>query len=68
MSAPRQSKVSEQPNPFLDLTELATRWRCHRATAYRRMKRFGIRPTKLSQRSILFRVSDIALVEKASLS
>jgi hypothetical protein len=62
MNATQRAQMSQAP--FLDLYELGHRWRCHRATAYRRMKRFGIKAVKLSQRSVLFALKDVLRVEK----
>jgi ABC-type transport system involved in Fe-S cluster assembly fused permease/ATPase subunit len=56
-------KELKQPT-FADLDELSLRWHCHRQTAKRRMRRFGVKAVKLSERSVLFRMSDIARVEK----
>ena len=49
--------------PFFDLDQLGDRWHCHRLTAYRRLQRLGIKPVKLSDRSLLFRMSDIVQIE-----
>jgi hypothetical protein len=48
---------------YLDNDELGDRWRCHPKTAYRRMISFGAKPMKLSQRSVLFRMSDVEKLE-----
>jgi hypothetical protein len=58
-----QQRAREFNPTFLDLDELGLRWHCHRMTAYRRMKRLGVKPMKLSTRQVLFRLSDIARVE-----
>lgn len=59
----RPLKEPKQAQAFFDLTELGTRWHCHRMTAYRRLQQHGIRPIKLSARSLLFRASDIERIE-----
>lgn len=60
--------VGETEAPaFYDLDQLGERWHCDRMTAYRRALRFGVRPFKPSERAVLFRASDIALVENNSI-
>jgi hypothetical protein len=48
---------------YLTCEELGERWRCHPKTAQRRMIRFGVKPTKLSRRSVLFRLTDVEKIE-----
>jgi hypothetical protein len=58
------NRVAEPIKPaYLDSEELASRWRCHVATARRRMKKFGIRPLRLSKRSVLYRMTDVERLE-----
>jgi hypothetical protein len=54
--------------PFLNCEELGIRWRCHPRTAFRRMERLGVKPMKLTQRSLLFRMTDITRIEDACLT
>jgi hypothetical protein len=49
---------------YLTGEEVAERWRCCVATVFRRLRKFGVKPMKLSQRSCLFRAADIIKVER----
>jgi hypothetical protein len=62
---PLQQRPSREApkQAFFDLKQLGTRWHCHHMTAYRRLLRLGVRPVKLSGRSVLFRTSDIERIE-----
>jgi hypothetical protein len=53
---------------FLSPQELGERWRCHQITARRRLERHGVMPMKLSERSILYRMSDVTRIERACLT
>jgi hypothetical protein len=59
----RNLQQKELKPPFFDLDQLGERWHCHRLTAYRRLQRLGVKPIKLSDRSLLFRMSDIVQIE-----
>jgi hypothetical protein len=65
MSAQQHNLRKELSPPFFDLDQLGARWHCHRLTAHRRLQRFGIKPLKLSGKSVLYRMSDIVRIEDA---
>jgi hypothetical protein len=55
---------SEALRALLTDKELAIRWKIKSPkTAVRRMKRFGVRPIKLTRRCILYRWSDVLRIE-----
>jgi hypothetical protein len=64
MSIQRNPQKELNP-PFFDLDQLGARWHCHRLTAHRRLQRFGIKPLKLSGKSVLYRMSDIVQIESS---
>jgi len=56
--------ISPPPEKALiNLDGLGQRWHCHPKTAWRRMLRLGVKPIKLSKRSILFRMADVLRIE-----
>ena len=55
-----RANISKQ---FFTCEELGSRWQCHSKTALRRMQRLGVKPIKLTKRSILFRMTDVLRVE-----
>jgi hypothetical protein len=64
----RSSKNADDNNlgpGFFDCEQLGARWHCHPRTAFRRMQRLGIKPMKLTRRSVLFRMTDVARIEAA---
>jgi hypothetical protein len=48
--------------------QLGARWQCHPLTVIRRMKQHGVMPMKLTQRSVLYRMSDVERIERACLT
>ena len=63
-SITRYSHKEMRPS-FFNLDQLGDRWHCHRATALRRLQRLGVKPIKLSERSLLYRISDIERIENS---
>jgi hypothetical protein len=63
MKTSTSKKPSEQTDGFIKAEAVGNRWFCCSATAKRRLKKFGVKPLRLSQRSILYRMSDIERIE-----
>jgi hypothetical protein len=57
-------KTNSAPPPYLSPEDLGARWQCHTVTARRRCKRLGVNALRLTKRSILYRVEDIARIEE----
>jgi hypothetical protein len=55
--------VPERDDVLLDYSALRKRWGKHPKTAARIMKRYGVRPMRLTARSVLFKLSDVLRVE-----
>lgn len=68
MKLRQQLSKEESAQAFFDLNQLGERWHCHRMTAYRRLIRLGVKPMKLSGRSVLIRTSDVELIEAACIT
>jgi hypothetical protein len=63
------SRMTKHPTkelkpPFFNLDQLGERWFCHPKTAQRRLQKLGVKPMKLTERSVLFRAEDIERIEK----
>ena len=49
--------------PYVNCEDLGDRWRCHPMTAKRRLLKLGVKPLKMTQRSVLFRMKDVERIE-----
>jgi hypothetical protein len=58
--------VSQTSEKFLKRRELAARWRCSGETIKRKQRTGLLTPIRLSQRLLLYRLSEIEALERAA--
>jgi hypothetical protein len=54
------------PNMFLNRRELAARWRCSMETVKRKQRSGLLKPVRLSQRLLLYKLAEIQSLEEAA--
>jgi hypothetical protein len=64
----RELKSTNEQGKFLKRTELAARWRCSVETIKRRQRSGLLNPVRLSQRSLLYLMSEIEQIEREAQS
>jgi len=60
---PEPKTLIEQTEKFLTRRELAERWRCSGETCKRRQRDGKLHPVYLSQRKLLYRLSEVLALE-----
>jgi hypothetical protein len=62
----KQRLAKDEQEKFLKRRELAERWRCSRETIKRKQRSGLLNPIRLSQRLLLYKVSEIEALEAAA--